>query len=65
MYQSCNSSEVESVKVVLDSPIWFNKYFINGHNFCIWDWYKKGVRYISDLLDEHGNIYLFEDFKNR
>ena len=57
--------EVESVKDVLDSPIWYNKYFINRHNFCICDWYKKGVRYISDLLNEYGNIYLFEDFKNR
>ena len=45
-YQFCNSLEAESVKDVLDSPIWYNKYFINGHNFCIWDWYKKGMIYI-------------------
>ena len=45
-YQFCNSLEVESFKDVLDSPIWYNKYFINGHNFCIWDSHTKGVRYI-------------------
>ena len=37
-YQFCNSLEVESIKTVLDSSIWYNKYFINGHNFCIWGW---------------------------
>ena len=21
------------------------------------DWFKKGIRYISDILDEHGNFY--------
>ena len=36
-YQFCNSLEVESVKDVLDSPICYNKYFINGHNYRLSD----------------------------
>ena len=64
-YQFCISVEVNSVKDVLDSPVWYNKNLAKGHKFCIKNWYEKGVRYVSDLLDEHGNIHLFEDFKTR
>lgn len=63
--QFCNSVEIMSVKGVLDSPIWYNKNLKNGYNFYIEDWFKKGVRYISDLLDEHGNIQSFEDLRIR
>ena len=31
---------------------------INGANFCVKDWYEKGVRQVADLLDEHGDIYM-------
>ena len=29
------------------------------------DWYKKGIRYVSDLIDENGNLYEFLTLKNR
>ena len=35
----------------------------HGDNFYIRDWYNKGLRHISDLLDEHGDIYQFEGLK--
>ena len=50
---------------ILDSPLWYNKKLINGNNFCIYEWYRKGIRHVSDLLDEQGNIYDFEIFKTR
>ena len=37
----------------------------HGDNFYIRDWYNKGIRHISDLLDEHGDIYQFEGLKTR
>ena len=63
--QFCNSVEINSTKDVLGSPIWYNKNLTNEHNFYIKNWYGKGVRYISDLLDENGNVLVFEDFETR
>lgn len=45
----CNLVEIETVQNVLDSPVWYNKNLINGYNFCIWDWFKRGIRQVSDL----------------
>ena len=50
---------------VLDSPVWYNKKLINGYNFCIWDWFKRGIRQVSDLYDEQGNLCSFETLKVR
>ena len=61
----CNSIDIEKTQDVLDSPLWYNKKLINGDNFCIYEWYRKGIRHVSDLLDEQGNIYDFEIFKTR
>ena len=49
----------------MDAPLWYNKKLINGNGFCIYEWYRKGIRHVSDLLDEQGNIYDFENFKTR
>lgn len=63
--QFCKCIKVDSIFTVLNSPVWFNTNYINGDNFYIKDWYNKGVRHVSDLLDEHGNIYEFVDLKNK
>ena len=55
----CNSIDIENTQDILDSPLWYNKKLINGNNFCIYEWYRKGIRHVSDLLDEQGNIYDF------
>ena len=61
----CNLVEIETVQNVLDSPVWYNKNLINGYNFCIWDWFKRGIRQVSDLYDEQGNLCSFETLKVR
>ena len=61
----CNSIDIEKTQDILDSPLWYNKKLINGNNFLIYEWYRKGIRHVSDLLDEQGNIYDFEIFKTR
>ena len=38
---------------------------MTGEIFFIKDWYEKGVRQISDLIDEQGNIYKFEVLKTK
>ena len=61
----CKCTKVESIFTVLNSPLWFNSNLFHGDNFYIRDWYNKGIRHISDLLDEHGDIYQFEGLKTR
>ena len=61
----CNGIDIEKTQGILDSPLWYNKKIINGNNFCIYEWHRKGIRHVSDLLDEQGNIYDFEIFKTR
>ena len=61
----CNSIDIERPQDILDVPLWYNKKLINGNGFCIYEWYKKGIRHVSDLLGEQGNIYDFENFKTR
>ena len=29
------------------------------------DWYNKGLRHVSDLIDERGNFYEFDGVKTR
>lgn len=59
----CNTIKIESIDQVLNSPLWYNKNLLNGGNIYIADWYEKGLRQISDLIDEQGNIYSFDVLK--
>lgn len=59
----CNAVTCETVHHILESPLWYNKNLQNGEHFCIQNWYKKGIRTLNDLIDEHGNIYQFEELK--
>ena len=60
----CDKLEVENIKEVLDSPIWYNSNLTLGHTFYINEWFNKGVRLISDFVDLNGNIYQFQRFKD-
>ena len=53
----CDCIDIEKTKHILDTPLWYNKKLINGHDFYINQWYRKGIRQVSDLLDDQGNIY--------
>ena len=50
-------------RLILDTSLWYNKKLINGHDFYINEWYRKGIRQVADLLDDQGNIYDFDVFK--
>ena len=60
----CEIFKIENVKQVLDSPIWYNSKLSRGRSFYSKNWFEKGIRLISDLIDENGNIYQFERFKD-
>ena len=61
----CKCFKVESVFQILNSPLWFNSNLTNGDYFYIKDWYNKGLRHVSDLINEHGNFYEFDAVKTR
>ena len=52
-----------SIKQILCSPLWFNNNLIRGQNLYINNWFKKGIKQISDLLDINGNFYQFDVLK--
>ena len=58
----CKKVKIESVKQILDSPLWFNSNFNIGNRF-IKDWFQKGITTIYDLIDRNGNWYDFERLK--
>ena len=59
-FDYCNNVKIETINNILDSPLWYNRNLLNGENLCINNWFKKGIRYVSDILDEHGNFYQFD-----
>ena len=61
----CSMVNVETVWQILDSPLWYNKNLIQGTNLFIKNWYEKGIRLVSDLLDQNGNFHNVESFKRR
>ena len=58
----CEKVKTESVKQILDSPLWFNSNFNIGNRF-IKVWFQKGITTIYDLIDRNGNWYDFERLK--
>ena len=54
---------MESIKQILCSPLWFNNNLIRGQNLYIYNWFKKGIKQISDLLDINRNFYQFDVLK--
>lgn len=59
----CDFVNVETIYQILDSPLWYNRNLMQGTNYFIKNWFEKGIRRISDLLDQNGNFYTFEMFK--
>ena len=50
----------------LCNPIWFNKLVkIDNKSVFYSDWFKKGIVYINDVLDENGKFLSFEDIKQK
>ena len=59
----CDLVNVETVCQILNSPLWYNKNLTQGINCFIKNLYEKGIRLVSDLLDQNGNFYNFKTFK--
>lgn len=58
----CKTVKVDTIQQILESPLWFNNHLGIGQ---VGDWYKKGVRLIYDFINENGEFYEFESFKEK
>ena len=61
----CKEVKTESIKQILDSPLWYNQNLSNGLDFCIRDRHDKGIVLVSDIIDDEGNLYKFEALKTK
>ena len=59
----CKQVEVDTLEDILNSPLWLNSHLPHSQNMYIKEWYDKGVRNISDLIDSDGNFYQLEELK--
>ena len=65
-YETTDNFKTTTYNAFLSTPIWFNnKIKINNKHTFIKSWYEKGIKTISDLTDENGNMLSFVDFKNK
>ena len=55
----CKSVKIQALEDILYSPLWYNSNFQHGQHIYFKDWYNKGISNAIDLLDTHGNFYLF------
>ena len=62
----CEILKTDIIKEILASSIWYNSTcnLIRGRTFFINNWFNKGVKFISDLLDRKSNIYEFQTSKD-
>ena len=58
-----NSEKVLNEEQVLKCPLFYNNNIkIGGTHIYYTNWYKKGIKYINDLIKEDGEFYTLEEF---
>ena len=59
----CRIVPVEDINQIIESPLWFNDNIGRGKIFFK-NWHDKGIRTISDILSQTGDIYTLEQLKS-
>ena len=58
-----NSEKVINEDQVLKCPLFYNNNIkVGGTHIYYTNWYKKGIKYINDLIKEDGEFYTLEEF---
>ena len=63
-----NKKTLATVEYVLTSPIYYNKNIqIGGTHIYYKSWFENGIKYVNDLINDHGEFYDQTEFiqKNR
>ena len=58
----CKIVPVEDINQIIESPLWYNDNIGRGKIFFK-NWHDKGIRMISDILSQTGEIYTLEQLK--
>ena len=58
----CKIVPVEDINQIIESPLWYNDNIGRGKIFFK-NWHDKGIRMISDILYQTGEIYTLEQLK--
>ena len=58
----CKILPVEDISQILESPLWYNDNIGRGKIFFK-NWHDRGIRVVSDILSETGDIYTLEQLK--
>ena len=57
-----NSEKVLNEVQVLKCPLFYDNIKVGGTHIYYANWYKKGIKYINDLIKEDGEFYTLEEF---
>lgn len=61
-----NEKKCVTESAILQSPIFFNENIkVGGSSFFYSSWYKKGIRFLNDLIKENGEFYTYDEFRER
>ena len=53
-----NTELEEGISHILKTPIFYNSNICIDKKYVFWkDWYKKGIRFINDIVKENGEFY--------
>ena len=54
-YDILKHQQLLTSEQILTTPLWYNK-TLSNETFYIFQWYSKGIRSISDVLDDNGHF---------
>ena len=62
-YDILKHQQLLTSEQILTTPLWYNK-ALSDETFYISQWYSKGIRSISDVLDDNGQFRSLDTMKN-
>ena len=60
----CALQPIKTNEDICNSSIWFNKQLSARYNFHL-NWSRKGINFISDIIDDNGNVLSHENLRER
>ena len=66
-YSKLNFSEPQTRTEICDESLWFNRFIVTGDKKPLFfkEWYDKGIKTISDIVDDFGSFIDMESFFQR
>ena len=55
---------IKTLQDIVNEPLWFNTNFSNS-NLCILQWARCNILSINNIINEEGNLFSFNEFKQK